>query len=390
MPSLGFLFLKVLRLGATAYGDPGMISQIKETFVNKYHWVEEGDFMRGLALCQLTPGATMVQMVTYSSYHIRGIWGAVAAGLAFVPPAFFAMLVLSAIYFKLQTLYFMQVLFKGLGAIVVAIVFNTCITFGRTILKDWKTALISLLSFVGFFMKWNILLIFFLAAMSGLLLRPKTYPKPAPFGERSYGRLIRRKELLALSILAACILGILAISYVVDLRLATLFLSLTKIGALAFGGGYTAIALIQYEMIDRSHWLATKEFLDGIALGQVTPGPVLITATFVGYKISGLLGAFMATLGAFFPSFFILILLIPYHYRLGQVEKVRFMEQGVLGSFVGILALVLFNFGRASFVDIQSILIAIGAFFAIHKKIGLPYVLTVGAVVSVILFGLLK
>jgi chromate transporter len=142
-------------------------------------------------------------------------------------------------------------------------------------------------------------------------------------------------------------------------------------------------------MVDRLQLLSTKEFLDGIALGQVTPGPILITATFVGYKVSSVLGAFMATLGAFFPSFFILVLVIPYHDRLRGVEKVRLMEQGVLGSFIGMLALVLYTFGTASLVDIPRILMAAAAFFAIYKKIGLPYILLAGGLLSILIYGLL-
>src|SRR3989304_7671826 len=106
MPSLISLFLKVLKLGATAYGGPAMISQIKETAVNRYGWVKEGEFMRGAALCQLIPGATMVQIVTYVGYRVRGILGALTASVAFVLPAFLALLILSAIYFKFQTLWF--------------------------------------------------------------------------------------------------------------------------------------------------------------------------------------------------------------------------------------------------------------------------------------------
>jgi chromate transporter len=179
------------------------------------------------------------------------------------------------------------------------------------------------------------------------------------------------------------------VSYLLDPRITVLSLGLSKIGALAFGGGFTAIPLIQYEMVNRFHWLSTKEFLDGIALGQVTPGPILITATFVGYKISGLLGAFMATLGVFSPSFFILVLLIPYHDRLKGIDKVRMMEQGILGSFIGMLALVLYNFGRTSLVDIPRILMAVAAFFAIYKKISLPYILLAGGMLSILIYGFL-
>jgi chromate transporter len=388
MTPLSLLFTRVFKLGATAYGGPAMIGQIKEMAVNKNGWTKEEEFMRGLALCQLIPGATMVQMVTYIGYRVRGIWGALTAAVAFVLPAFIALLALSAIYFRYHSLWFVQALFKGLGAIVVAIILNACITFGRPILKDWKVILISVLSFFAFFLQWNFVLIFVFAAVAGFVLRPKTPPtKAAASGGAPFQ--MRKNEYLVLTILAVLICLALALSYLVDPKVTSLSLNLSKIGALAFGGGFTAIPLIQYEMVDRFHWLSTKEFLDGIALGQVTPGPILITATFVGYKVSSLLGAFMATLGIFFPSFFILILLIPYHDRLKGAEKVRMMEQGVLGSFIGMLALVLYNFGRTSLVDIPRILIATTAFFAIYKKIGLPYVLLAGGILSILIYGFL-
>jgi len=388
MTSLRFLFIRVLKLGATAYGGPAMIGQIKEMAVNRYGWVKEGEFMRGVALCQLIPGATMVQIVTYIGYRVRGIWGALTAAVAFVLPAFIVLLALSAIYFKYHSLWVIQALFKGLGAIVVAIILNACITFGRSVLKDWKVIVISVLSFFAFFLQWNFVLIFVLAAVVGFVLRPKIpQTKAAASGGPSLD--VKKKEYLIIALLAAVICLALIVSYVGDPKITGLSFNLSKIGALAFGGGFTAIPLIQYEMVDRFHWLSTKEFLDGIALGQVTPGPILITATFVGYKVSKVLGATMATLGVFFPSFFILVLLIPYHDRLKGVEKVRMMEQGVLGSFIGMLALVLYNFGKTSLVDLPSILMASGAFLAIYKKISLPYILVAGGMLSILIYGFL-
>jgi chromate transporter len=386
MLSLTALFMRIFRLGATAYGGPGMISHIKEMAVNEKGWVKEGEFMRGMALCQLIPGATMVQIVTYIGYRVRGIWGALVAAIAFVLPAFIVLLLLSAIYFRFHSLWFIEALFKGLSAIVVAIILNACITFGRSVLKDWKVAVIVGLTFFAFLFQWNFVLIFILAAVAGLVLRPKI-PQTKAVASGSNPLEVKKGEYLILVFLAVLICLMLVLSYLVDSRITSLSLSLSKIGALAFGGGFTALPLIQYEIVDRFHWLSTKEFLDGIALGQVTPGPILVTATFVGYKVSHFLGALMATIGVFFPSFFILILLIPYHDRLKQIDKVRMMEQGVLGSFVGMLGVVLYNFGRTTFVDIPSILMAGGAFFALYKKIGLPYILLAGGIISLVLFG---
>jgi chromate transporter len=392
MTPLSLLFTRVFKLGATAYGGPAMIGQIKEAAVIRYGWVKEGEFMRGVALCQLIPGATMVQIVTYIGYRVGGIWGALTTAVAFILPAFIALLALSAIYFRYHGLWFVEALFKGLGAIVVAIILNACITFGRSVLKDWKVLLIAVLSFFAFFFQWNFVLIFVFATVAGFVLRPKIPPTKAGASGGTTGGTpfqVKKNEYLVLTILAVLICLALALSYLMDPRITSLSLNLSKIGALAFGGGFTAIPLIQYEMVDRFQWLSTKEFLDGIALGQVTPGPILITATFIGYKVSNVIGATMATLGIFFPSFFILVLLIPYHDRLRGVEKVRMMEQGVLGSFIGMLGLVLYNFGRTSLVDLPRTLMAAAAFFAIYKKVSLSYILLAGGALSILIYGFL-
>ena len=389
MVPLDLLFKRFLKLGAVAYGGPAMMGQIKQRVVGEYKWVKESDFLQGMALCQLIPGATMVQIVTYVGYRLRGFWGALLSSIAFVLPAFVALVILSTLYFKMQTLPFIQVLFKVLGTIVIALVLNAGISLGKSILKDWKVVLISVLSFVAFYLKLNILLVFILAAGAALLLRPRiNQAKAASALEKPEQEKKKGKDYLLLGLLATLILAALLISYILDPRLTYLCLILSKIGALAFGGGFTTIPLIQYEMVDRLNWLTTKEFLDGILLGQVTPGPILITSTFVGYKVSGLLGALMATIGVFFPSFFILVLLVPYHDRLRGMKTVRIIEQGILGSFIGMLGLVLYNFGRVSFVDIPSVVFAAVAFLALLKKVGLPYILSGGGIVSIMLYFL--
>jgi chromate transporter len=387
MISLSVLFRRFLRLGAVAYGGPAMMGQIKQKIVGEYKWVKENDFLQGMALCQLIPGATMVQMVTYIGYRLRGFWGAFLSSIAFVLPAFVVLIILSALYFKMQTLPFIQILFKVLGTIVIALILNAGISLGKSILKDWKVVLISVLSFVAFFYKLNVLLVFMFAAVAASLLRPKiNQPKAASSSEKSEQEKNKGKDRLLLGLLAGLILAGLFITYVLDPRLTYLCLILSKIGALAFGGGFTTIPLIQYELVDRLNWLTTKEFLDGILMGQVTPGPILITSTFIGYKVSGLLGALMATIGVFFPSFFILVLLVPYHDRLRGMKIVRIIEQGILGSFIGMLGIVLYNFGRVSFVDIPSVVFTAVAFAALLKKVSLPYILLGGGLLSVVLF----
>jgi len=388
---LSLLFKRFLKLGATAYGGPAMTGQIKQAVVVDYGWIKEQEFLQGVALCQLIPGATMVQLVTYIGYRLRGIWGALLSAIAFTLPAFIVIVILSVIYFKMQTIWFIEALFKGLGAIVVAIVLNACITLGKSILRDWKVVLISFLSFFGFFFRWNVILIFVLAGVAALFLRPKgkKTESPSHHEDLKFTTKYRKDYLILGGLIILVYLGF-VLCYLINPQLTYLSLTLSKIGALAFGGGFTMIPLIQYEVVDHFHWLTTKEFLDGIALGQITPGPIMITATFIGYKLSGFFGALIATIGIFSSSFFILTLLIPHYDRLRRIEIVKTMERGILGSFIGMLGLVLYNFGRAAFVDIPSILFAAAAFFALIKKIGLPYILLSGAILSILIFGLLK
>jgi chromate transporter len=391
MPTLSLLFNRFLKLGATAYGGPAMSGQIKQAVVTDYGWIREQEFLQGIALCQLIPGATNVQLVTYVGYRLRGIWGAILSAIAFTLPAFIFMVILSAIYFKVQTLWFIEALFKGLGAIVVAIVLNACINLGRSILRDWKVILISFLSFFAFFFRWNVILIFILAALAALFLHPKR-GKLEPPSHHEELKLTKKKGegYFIIGMLIILVYLGLILCYLINPQLAYLSLTLSKIGALAFGGGFTMVPLIQYEVVDYFQWLTTKEFLDGIALGQVTPGPIMITATFIGYKLSGLFGALIATVGIFSSSFFILILLIPHYDRLRRIEIVKTMEQGILGSFIGMICLVLYNFGKAAFVDVPSILFAGAAFFAILKKIDLLYILISGTILSILIFGFLN
>jgi chromate transporter len=390
MVPLSLLFKRFLKLGATAYGGPAIAQHLKKAVVKDYGWLKEPEFMQGLALCQMTPGATFVMLSTYIGYRLRGIWGAFVCAVAFVIPAFLLLVILSAIYFKLGDLWYIKSLFKGLGAMVVAIVFNALINFGKPILKDWKVGLIALLSFFAFLLRWNTVLVFFLAAVAALIFRPatgKAGPQPASVGVDEKFSL--RETYLFLAVLALIVGGLWGICYSLNAELSYLFLALSKVGVLAFGGGFTIIPLIQYEVVDKFHWVSTKEFLDGIAMGQVTPGPVMITATFLGYKMAGLWGAVMATIGIFAPPFFIISLLIPQYDRLKGLPIIRRMEQGILAAFIGMLALVLYNFGRITFIDFPTVAFAAAAFIALLKKVDLLYILLTGAVLSIVVFGLI-
>jgi chromate transporter len=387
MSSLGLLFGRFLKLGATAYGGPAIAQHLKNAAVKEYGWLPEAEFRKGLALCQMTPGATFVMLSTYIGYRLRGIWGALVSVVAFVIPAFLLLLILSALYFKLGDLWYIQSLFKGLGAIVVAIVLNALLNFGKPILKDWKAALIAVLSFIAFLWRWNAVLVFLLAGIAALILRPAEEKSAAVAPQSSSPPSGAGRNYLILGLLAAGVASLFAIAYWRDPVLFQLVLTLSKVGILSFGGGFTSISLIQYEVVDKFQWVSTKEFLDGIAMGQITPGPIMITATFLGYKLAGLWGATLTTIAIFSPPFFLISLLIPQYDRIQGQKVIRIMEKGILAAFIGMLGLVLYNFGKTTFVDVPSIIFSAGAFLALIKKVDLSYVLLAGAVLSILVFG---
>jgi chromate transporter len=168
--------------------------------------------------------------------------------------------------------------------------------------------------------------------------------------------------------------------------LGQLNLVLMKLGALAFGGGFTMVPLIQRDVVERAGWLTTREFIDGIALGQVTPGPIVITATFVGYRIGGLLGALTSTGAVFLPSFLILMAALPHYDRIKRWRLVRWMIDGVLAAFIALLVSVLLQFGHASLVDWTAWALALAAAGALWWEIDLLAIVGATAILSILVF----
>ncbi len=169
-------------------------------------------------------------------------------------------------------------------------------------------------------------------------------------------------------------------------RLAQLDLTFMKVDLMAFGGGFTTVPLIQREVVDRFGWVSTREFIDGIALGQVTPGPIVITATFVGYKVGGLLGALLGTIAVFFPSFLIVTTLAPHYERIKRSRPIQLMVRGILAAFIGMLLFVVYRFGQEALVDWRTWGLMAAAWVALWRKVDLLLVVGVGALLSVLLF----
>jgi len=177
--SLSQLFFTFLRLGATAYGGPAMIAYVRQVCVSKRQWLSDEEFKDGMALCQVIPGATVMQLSAYVGYRLRGVPGAVAAGVGFVLPAFLLMTILSAAYFSYGNLAPVRALFTGLAAIVVAIILNACVSMSRAALYDWRGVILAALAFGALALRINLVLVLVGAALLALGLfrgQPGTTP----------------------------------------------------------------------------------------------------------------------------------------------------------------------------------------------------------------------
>jgi chromate transporter len=375
------LFLSFLKLGLTAFGGPAMIAHIKELSVVRKRWLDEDTYNDGIVLCQSIPGATAMQMAAYVGLKSQGIVGALASYIGFGLPAFVLMLALSILYVSANKLSMVISLFNGLQVIVVALVSNATYTFGKSIHKGILPACIVSASAVLFWKGVSPFLVICGAGTAGAVLfaNPGNDLVPLPplkVNKRTYGPVI---------VLSSIVVGGLIALSIADKELFHLAALMLRIDLFAFGGGFASVPLMLHEIVDVRSWIDSKTFMDGIALGQVTPGPIVITSTFIGYILYGLPGSVVATIAIFTPSFLILAVADPVFDRLRSSRYFIGISKGIFSSFVGLLLYVAFTFALAVPWDILRALLGMAALVALVKKIDILYIVPIGAVISLVL-----
>ncbi|OPY92808.1 MAG: Chromate transport protein [Syntrophaceae bacterium PtaU1.Bin231] len=375
------LFLSFFRLGLTAFGGPAMVVHIRELSVGRRHWLDERDFKNGLALCQSIPGATAIQAAAYVGLKTGGVAGALASYVGFGLPAFLLMLVLSILYGRYNGLPESLRLFSGLQVIVVAIILNAIYAFGKSNVKNIQSAVITILSTALFWQGISPFLIVIGAGLAGVILLQKARSEPpSPQTEQKSMHWEAGKILLLNCLLLAALAGL----YFADAALFALAAVMLKIDLFAFGGGFASLPLMLHEIVLVKGWMAGGTFMDGVALGQVTPGPIVITAAFVGYWIRGLEGAVVSTVAIFTPSFLMVITLAPVFDRLRSTPYFSKVIDGILASFVGLLIYVLIKFAFTVPWDVVRIILGLAALAALLRKVDILYIVPAGAILSVI------
>jgi len=331
----------------------------------------------------MIPGATAMQTAAFVGLRTRGVPGAAASFIGFGLPAFLIMMVAAAAYTYAHSMPVVISAFSGLQAIIVTLIANATLSFGRTTLKSWQHFAIAGAAAALFGLNVNPVIVIMAAAVGGLVLirsksnQPTTDTDPSPTQVQSTTRSIVR-------IFGAVVLGLVLLFFLQrdGFNLSTLFL---RIDLFAFGGGFASVPLMYHEVVDVRQWMDSATFLNGIALGQVTPGPIVISATFIGYLLYGLWGGILATISIFLPSFILIVGIAPYFDRLRSSAYFNQIIQGVLCSFVGLLFTVTLRFTWNVHWDIPHILLAIAAMIALVLKTDILWVVIAGILFSVFL-----
>lgn len=356
LPEIGRVFLK---LGLIGFGGPlAHIALIQDEAVEKHKWLREAELLQGLALCQALPGPASSQLAIYVGFRLRRFRGALVSGCAFILPAFFIMLVLTWLYFRFQAIPAVQELFYGVTPVVLAVILVSGYKLGKSVSTD--RTLLGTLIVSGALValgSLNIILLFVLAGVFGILMYGPGRP---PWGTPA-------------TCLAVAPLTLL-------LQLAWFFL---KVGSLIYGGGLVIVPFIEQEVVNTLGWLTPKEFLDGLALGQMTPGPVVITATFIGYKVASYWGALIATAAIFLPSFVFIFLGAVYLEKIEHSPYVQAFLKPVNAAAVGAILGSFFTLSARSLLQpIPLVLFALAVLAMMRYKISFAKVAAAGAVLG--------
>ncbi len=383
-PTLSRMSLAFLKIGFTAYG-MAILQQIKALIIGQ-KWLTRDEVDEGLGMVQLYPGPIMFNLATYAAYRTRGFWGAVIATLSFLLPSYLLMLILSWAYFQYGSINWVHPLFIALESMVVGIVAHIFLDFSARYIKDAKNAIVAGLSFLLMLFKIQAFVIVLLAIVFGIV-----FHRNEQNGKSNH----EKKEVLIPGSLKSRIWGIILtvvilIAFLVMgfvLKKVDLTISMFKIGAVAFGNGNTIMPLLQQEAVISHHWLTMKQFADGIGFGQITPGPFLITSTFIGYKVGGIWGSFLATMGMFYPSFLYTLIMTEIYEKIKRRKSIRAALVGILASFTGMLLFVLLSVGKISLTGPVTYLWAVFAFISVrYLKINILWIFIIGILAELLLF----
>jgi chromate transporter len=323
-----------LKIGTVGFGAPSIWGLIQAEVQERRGWLTKERYLEGLALVQTLPGAPAVQMCIYAGHQRAGWWGGLVGGLAFTVPAFAIMLALTALYSAYGAVPLLRDALYGLGPVVLGIFIATAWRLGRSAIVDRASIAIALAAAAT--VTWlGVAATLLLAGCAGVAAH---YSRKAGLRAALAIAILVAAERLAEPLLSglggAASAG--AAHGVWDVGLFFL-----KVGAVTFGGGLSIIAFIQDQVVNQFHWITPQEFIDGLAIGQLTPGPIIMVAAYVGYKVAGVAGAAVAALAIFLPSFVLMLSILPVLDRVRRLAWIKAAMKGISPAVIATLAVTI-------------------------------------------------
>ena len=374
----------LLRLGATSYGGPAIMGIMQAELQEKKKWVSKERFLEGLSVANMLPGATATQLGIFLGYARGGWWGGLIGGLCFVAPAFVIMLALTIAYASLGFTPIARGALYGLGPVVIGLFAVAVYRLGKSSMSTVPEAVLGLVAAAASLgTSLGIVAILLLAGCAGLILFPPGKPGARIIVLSSASSLA---ILLAVWWLNTSAPGSTPSGRIPNpsnlLDIGAYFL---KVGAFTIGGGLTMIAFIQDQVVGQFGWLTPREFIDGLALGQLTPGPVLMIAAYVGYKVAGIAGAAVAATAAFLPSFIIMLIILPVLDRVRKLAWMRAVMKGMAPAVIGVLAVSLIRLAPAALPDPFAMVILAATVLALMVfRMGVFRLMIAGAALGVL------
>lgn len=365
-----------LRLGFTAFGGPAAhIAMLHDEVVTRRKWLTDEDFMDMVGAANLIPGPNSTETVIHVGYRRAGLPGLLAGGVSFILPAAFMVTVLSWAYVQFGTLPQAEALLAGVKPVVVVLIAQALWKLGKKAVKGPFLAAIGALVLGGYFLGIHELLLLGGGALLVLLQRVLKKDVNTAVG------------MLVLPSAAALKAAAASVSAAVPFTLSRLFFTFLKIGSVLYGSGYVLLAFLQTDFVTRYGWLTEQQLIDAVAIGQVTPGPVFTTATFIGYVLGGFPGALLATVAIFLPSFFFVALTNPLIPRMRSSKVGSGLLDGVNAAALGLMAAVTIQLARFSLTDLPAILLAAAAAVLLFRfKVKSLWLVLGGAAMGVLFF----
>ncbi len=381
--SLSYIFFTFLKLGATAFGGyMSLVAIVQKQLVEVDKKLKEESLLDGISLTSMLPGPVAVNTIAYVGYSLRGIPGAIAAFIGIIMPSFLLVVFLSWLYLAYGNIPAVKNVFNGITPAITALIVTVAIGMARKTIKlpaQWGFCLLAalLLILVGGFT------VTFLLIVGSGIVGYFLFRQSIPVGDNQVDKekLIGRWQLMASGVALLLLLCVLLLGgqYSDASKGVQIVSTFSGISLTLFGGGYVVIPALHELFVENLKWLTSAEYADGIAIGQITPGPIFITAAFIGYKVAGFLGALLATLAMFAPPAILTVLLSRFVKILNQSSVVKAAMKGVRAAVIGMIFASAITIGQSITLSVVSVVIFMLTFFVSLKYTISPVYLILGA-----------